>query len=222
MKTISLLSIFFLGSLLAASAQRLPREAQSLVNRKEAEIYRINAEFVSDLQKLEDQYRRRGQREQARQVRKLIEETPLGYAGYENLRDDLANGRLDERITTGFPVVGMAYRLPIKKQKLAINREHGRRHIVPIATRGLRRIELTFWNADDNSGDKGLHWRIEDALTSRIIARGFASKEKAQSWSVEGLHTHQVNLIIEDHDSDFSGHLSGNGFMLEVKPGRSR
>ena len=128
-----------------------------------------------------------------------------------------ADTKLDRKVASKEPNTGVAYALPIIKQNLGFNNTDGRKYQIPIRLSGKRAIKITINHGYDDSGDKGLSWRLVEPLTNKIIAKGFTKSKKDKSWTVKNIVSLNPLLIIEDKDTKMTGKSPGNGFALSVK-----
>lgn len=114
------------------------------------------------------------------------------------------------------PEVGAGYRLPIQKTKLEFTKENGRIFYIPLKLEGRRDIKITIWHGFDNTGDRGLRWRLVDATNIKEFDNGFTDVRDDKTWIIRGISTLKPILIIEDKDSKFTGKSPGNGFWVQV------
>jgi hypothetical protein len=69
-------------------------------------------------------------------------------------------------------------------------------------------LTITITAGDDDVGDRGMTWRVEDNK-GRIMGKGFTKDKGRVSWNI-AVTSNGPTLILEDRDTN------GNGFKLSV------
>lgn len=123
---------------------------------------------------------------------------------------------LDAVKITKLPVIGDELELPIAQQHLVFNEENGIFYI-PLSLKGKSTIEILITKGSDNTGDKGMTWKLCDSALKEVYGTGAAKKEKRQKWVVKDIRTSNPVLVLEDKDAKFSVKWPGNGCDIEVR-----
>ena len=138
----------------------------------------------------------------------------LAYSSFASFGADKAG--LDQAKLAAKPKIGDGLVPPIHRQAFVFNEANGRTIYLPLALSGRSKIKLTIYGGADDTGDKGLTWKLMDSGLETVLASGFARATKAKSFLVKDIRTTNPVLVIEDLDTRFSGKKPGNGFAVAV------
>ena len=84
----------------------------------------------------------------------------------------------------------------------------------PIPAKPGETVILTIFHGADDTGDRGVHWRMKDAQ-GNTISEGFSDKEGAATWKVRVSGAGPF-LTIEDKDTLDKKPAPGNGIKVKI------
>jgi hypothetical protein len=74
---------------------------------------------------------------------------------------------------------------------------------------------ISIFHGGDDTGDKGMHWRVVDENGNQMGA-GFANTADWQTWKVR-ITGSKPRLVLEDKDTSNAAPNPGNGMMLRMQ-----
>ncbi|WP_367872120.1 hypothetical protein [Luteolibacter sp. Populi] len=123
---------------------------------------------------------------------------------------------LDERIIRKAPEGGVTYPLPIKMAGLSFSATHGRKFVIPLRLSHRDNLQIRIRHGFDNSKDGGMKWELRKALDGKKLDAGFADEEGDYTVTVRNIPVRDIELVLTDDDTSFTGRDPGNGFKLSV------
>jgi len=127
---------------------------------------------------------------------------------------------LDMAKITKPPEIGAELTLPIARQTLRFSEQNGRIFYIPIALNGKTSFRFAIAGGADNSMDGGMTWRVMDSTLKTTLKSGQARTKKRIGWTVTGIRSSTVVLVLEDKDTKFTGKSPGNDFDILVNPSK--
>jgi len=107
----------------------------------------------------------------------------------------------------------------LPETKFTINKKEARTQkflfFLPQKTKNNGIIKIGIYGGDDNSGDRGLNFRIINKK-GKLLASGFSNAKLWEWFSLDVLLEKELFLVLEDYDTDLEGKYPGNGGMVKI------
>ncbi|MCF6243625.1 MAG: hypothetical protein L3J43_01145 [Sulfurovum sp.] len=111
------------------------------------------------------------------------------------------------------------YKVILKETPFYINTEKKRKIDFPVELsqyKNINKIFIGIFNGADDSGDKGLHWKLKIKNSDKVLDFNFSKSLHWDWFEVDVLHYKTLILSVEDYDTTLKGKRRGNYGMIKV------